>query len=81
MTAKTEKTETVTEYVVNGIKLNDNTKIKFIANPKRDGSKAHERYKKYESAKTFGEYMTLNDKKYAMADARHDIQKEFLKIS
>lgn len=77
MTEKTEKTE----YVVGSTKLTSDTKIKFVANPKRTGSKAHSRYEKYSQAKTFGEYLKLNDPKMAMADARYDLSKEFLKIS
>jgi len=70
----------VKEYVVNTTKLTDTTKIKFAENPKRQKSAAHERYTKYSKAKTFGEYLKLNEGKFAMADARYDLAKGFLQL-
>lgn len=68
------------EYVVNGTKFTDTTKIKFVENPKRPKSAAHARYAQYQKAKTFGEYLRLNEGKFAMADARHDLGKTFLTV-
>ena len=77
----TEKTENAkTEYVVSGTKFDDGTKIKFRENPKRKNSASWERYEKYQKAKTFGEYLKLNEGKFQMADARHDLGKTFLEI-
>lgn len=68
------------EYVINGTKLNDNTRISFVSNPKRPNSMAHARYESYQDSTTFGEYLELNEGKYSMADARHDLNKGFLII-
>jgi len=83
MNAKVEKPAVVeaVEYVVNSVKLTDDTKIVFKANPKRNGSAAHGRYEKYQKAVTFGEYRKLNEGKFQMADARHDISKKFLTVN
>lgn len=69
------------EYNVSGTKLEESTKVKFVANPKRVNSAAWERYEKYQTAATFGEYLQLNPGKFAMADARHDLSKGFLKLA
>ena len=79
MTDKTEKTAK-TEWVINGTKVEESTKLKFAENPKREGSKAHTRYEQYSKAKTWGQYLKVAEPKFAMADARYDLQKEFLKI-
>lgn len=77
----TEKTETAAiELVINGTKVTDGTKIKYVPNPKRPNSRAWERYEAYQSAKTIAEYLKLNDGKFAKADLRHDLSKEFLTI-
>jgi hypothetical protein len=76
---KTEEQQKV-EYVVNTVKLNDLTKIKFADNPKRQKSAAHSRYSKYQNAKTFGEYLKLNEGKFSMADARYDLSHGFLTV-
>ena len=77
----TEKTETAAvELVINGVKVTDQTKIKYVTNPKRPNSRAWERYEKYQTAKTIAEYLKLNDGKFAKADLRHDLGKEFLTI-
>jgi len=75
----TEKTEKI-EYTVSGQKFADDTKIKFRENPKRKNSASWARYEKYQAAKTFGEYLKLNEGKFQMADARHDFGKTFLEI-
>ena len=77
----TESADKNPEYLVNGTKFTAETEIKFRENPKRKNSQAWGRYEKYQTAKTWGEYMKLNDGKYMMADARHDLGKEFLSIS
>jgi hypothetical protein len=79
-TQKTPETNPVAEYVVNTVKLNDSTKIKFVENPKRQKSAAHNRYSKYGKAKTFGEYLKLNEGKFSMADARYDLSHGFLTV-
>jgi len=71
----------VTEYVINTTKMTSDTKITFVENPKRQKSAAHARYTKYSKAKTFGEYLKLNEGKFAMADARYDLGKGFLKLT
>jgi len=73
-------TETTKEYNVVGVKITEGTKIKFVPNPKRVNSAAHARYEKYQSCKTFGEYLKKNEGKFAMADARHDLTHKFLQI-
>lgn len=79
-TSKTS-TEDQKEWVVNTTKFTEDTPVKFVANPKRKGSKAHTRYEKYSKASTWGEYLKLSDSKFAMADARYDMSKEFLKTT
>ena len=76
--AATTEQQTEQEYLVNGRKFTAQTKIKFRENPKRKNSQAWARYEKYQVATTWAEYMRLNDGKYLMADARHDLGKEFL---
>lgn len=77
----TEKTEnSTTEYLVSGQKFTAETKIKFQDNPKRKNSASWERYEKYQSSSTFGEYLKSNEGKFQMADARHDLGKSFLEI-
>jgi len=84
MTArKTTKTETAapsTELVINGVKVTETTKISYRENPKRPNSRSWERYEAYQKATTIGEYLKLNESKFAKADLRHDLGKEFLKI-
>ena len=80
MTEKTQAETTAVELVINGTKMTDQTKIKFIDNPKRKNSQAWSRYEKYQAAKTVAEYLKLNEGKYAKADLRHDLSKEFLKV-
>jgi len=77
MDAKTENIE----YVVNGTKIDSESKIVFKANPKRNGSASHARYEKYQAATTFAKYLKLNEGKFQMADARHDLSKGFLSLA
>ena len=72
--------EGTSEWCVNTTKFLKDTPIKYVSNPKREGCSSWIRYEKYKEAKTFGEYLELNPGKFSMADARHDLQKEFLKI-
>ena len=67
-------------YNVNGKKLTPGIRITYIPNPKRPGSMAHARYEKYQKAKTFGQYLKLNQGEYAMPDARWDLERGFLII-
>ena len=66
--------------LINAIKVENETAIKFIPNPKRPGFKAHERYEKYSSAKTIAEYFELSEKKYSRADLRYDEEHGYLQI-
>lgn len=80
-TEKTEaKTETKAEFLINDVKVTADTKIAYLPNPKRPNSAAWERYEAYQDAKTIGQYLELNDTRFAKADLRHDLSKEFLKI-
>jgi len=63
---------------INGEMFYEDTKIKFVENPKRENSKARKRYEMYEKARTFKEYMDLNVTKYALADFRNDHSKGFV---
>ena len=71
---------TKTEHIINGVKFTPTTKIEFTDNPKQPHSKAHARYAIYQKAKTWGEYLKLNQGGYAMIDARHDFGKGFLRV-
>lgn len=71
---------TKTEHIVNGVKFTPTTKIEFTDNPKQPHSKAHARYAIYQKAKTWGEYLKLNQGGYAMIDARYDFGKGFLRV-
>ena len=55
----------------------ENTKIKLISNPKRPGSAAYDRYKKYEKSTTVAEYL----KHATRADLKYDYNKNFLKLT
>jgi hypothetical protein len=80
-TAAPAEAEAATKnYVVSGVKVEDSTPVKYVANPKRQNSAAWERYEKYQGASTWAEYKELNSSKFMMADARHDFSKGFLKI-
>jgi len=73
-------TEQPVEVTVSGVKMQPATKIKYRDNPKRNGSASWERYEKYQTATTWAQYEKLNDGKFKMADARHDLGKGFLEI-
>ena len=60
------------EYTINGTKVNEDTVIEFVSNPKRPKFKSHARYEEYQAATTVGEYFEVADKKYAKADLRYD---------
>lgn len=77
---KSETAAPAVELVINGVKMTDQTKIKYRSNPKRVNSQAWARYEQYQSAETVGQYLKLNDNKFAKADLRHDLSKEFLTI-
>jgi len=82
--AKTETSKSESdpkEWVVNTTKFNKDTEIKFQSNPKRNGCASWARYEKYGKAKTFGEYLTLNEGKFQLADARYDLSRKFLKLA
>ena len=68
------------EILVGSTKVTADTKVSYVANPKRKNSAAWERYEKYQTAATIGEYMSLNPSKHARADLRHDLSKGFLTI-
>lgn len=71
-------------YVINTFKVEDDTRIEYAPNPKRNGSKAHARYEIYSQATTVREYLDLMQddevRKYAKADLRYDEEKGYLKI-
>ena len=66
--------------VINGVKAEMSTTIEYVNNPKRVGKMAWSRYETYGEATTMAEYFELNEKKYAMADLRYDLDHEFLTI-
>ena len=68
------------EKLINGFKIEENMKIEFVKNPKRNGFKGFERYEKYQTATTLNEYYELSEKKYSNADLRYDEEHKFLKI-
>ena len=73
--------EETTAWVINATKFEKDTEITFQPNPKRKGCASGRRYEQYQTAKTFGEYLDLNEGKFQMADARYDLQKGFLKLT
>jgi len=68
-------------YTINGTKVEEDTVIKFVSNPKRPKFKAHARYEDYKAATTIGKYFEITDKKYAKADLRYDEKHGHLLIS
>jgi len=68
------------KITVNGVAMTDETVICYIANPKRAGSAAAERYEAYQSVQTIGEYFEVAEKRHAKADLRWDHDKGFLKV-
>jgi hypothetical protein len=69
------------EYTINGTKVNEDTEIEFVSNPKRPTFKSHARYEDYQVATTIGEYFEIADKKYAKADLRYDEEHGHLTIT
>ncbi|MCP4141564.1 MAG: hypothetical protein GY755_15005 [Chloroflexi bacterium] len=89
MNAKTTKTEmkkpeasTPTASVIaniNGVNVENATVLKYQeSNPKRAGSKAHQRFELYMKAKTVAEFLKLGGLK---ADLRYDADKGFVEIA
>ena len=68
------------EAVVNGVKIDSSTELKFKPNPKRPGFKAHARYEQYQTATTLEEYLDLADPKYAKADLRYDMEHGHIEV-
>ena len=66
--------------IINAVKVESSTNIEYVSNPKRVGKKAWTRYESYAECTTIGEYFDIAEKKYAMADLRYDLDKEFLTI-
>jgi len=64
--------------VINGVKAELATAIRFVANPKRTGKKAWTRYEEYSECNTLAEYFDIADTKYAKADLRYDHEHGFL---
>ena len=62
---------------INGINVSDGCRIECAPNPKRPGSKAHQRYATYADSKTIKEYLDNGGLK---ADLRYDADKGFLKV-
>ena len=62
---------------INGHNVSNECRISMAPNPKRVGSKAHERYSDYESATTIGEYLEAGGLK---ADLRFDHNKGYLEL-
>ena len=59
--------------------ITNETKITFNvkSNPKREGSKSHQRFSKYMGSKTVGEYLENGGTK---GDLKYDSEKEFITI-
>lgn len=66
--------------LINGYEVDENTVIKFVKNPKRQGFKSYDRYEKYQNSETLGEYFETVEKKYSFADLKYDENKGFLQI-
>jgi len=66
-------------YIINGLKINNDTKINFIANPKRPGFKAYERYNIYQYAQNIDELKIMNPT-YFKADLKYDLLHKFCLI-
>jgi hypothetical protein len=62
---------------INGHNVSNECRIKMSPNPKRVGSKAHERYAEYEHTTTVGEYLEAGGLK---ADLRFDQSKGYLEL-
>lgn len=62
---------------INGLNVSTECKIEVVANPKRPGSKAHQRYEAYAKAHTIGEYL---DRGGLKADLRYDHSHKFLTL-
>jgi len=68
------------EMLINDVKVDENTEILYVKNPKRTNGKAWFRYEMYQDANTIGEYLETAEKKYAKADLKYDHAKGFLTI-
>lgn len=72
------------EILINGHKVNEETTLEFVPNPKRPGFKAHARYAAYQEATTIEEFFKIAEeggfRKYATADLRYDEEHGHLKL-
>ena len=66
------------EFLIGAVKVNGDTTISYVANPKRSGSKAHARYEEYQAAATIQEALDLGATK---ADLKYDAEHQFLEFS
>lgn len=62
---------------INGVNVSDTCRIECAPNPKRPGSKAHDRYAAYAESTTVKEYLDNGGLK---ADLRYDQNKGYLKV-
>ena len=69
------------KIVVNGVLMTEATQLSYIANPKRIGSAAYERYEAYKSVQTVGEYFAIASEKHGKADLRWDHDKKFCVVA
>ena len=82
--AASKETAAVNERVINGVRIDDNSPMYYVANPKRPNAAAGKRYEIYMKAKTVKEYFEMFltneslDKKFALPDLRHDQSKNFV---
>ena len=68
-------------YNINGVKVDRETELTYVPNPKRPGGAAHERYERYWNARTLREYFDLNPGGFALPDLRYDHQHGFVAFS
>jgi len=69
----------MSEYVINGIKINDDTLINFGPNKKRPGFNAHSRYEIYQYANKISELKEMNPV-YFKADLKYDLLHKFCEL-
>ncbi len=75
---ETESVSTTVIANINGINVENDTVLKYQeSNPKRAGSKAHQRFEVYMKAKTVEEFLKFGGLK---ADLRYDDSKGFVEI-
>lgn len=72
------------KIIINGVMVDERTRLEYISNPKKVGSMAYDRYEEYQYALNIDEYREVqskhNEGKSANPDLKYDHGRGFLKF-